>query len=74
MTMVGVHEAKTQLSQLLRRVAAGEEVIICNGGKPAARLVAIAPDAPQRVGLFRGAITLSDDFDDTPEYLREFFE
>jgi len=38
-TEVGVHEAKTHLSRLLRRVAAGEEIVIARGGKPVARLV-----------------------------------
>ena len=34
-----MHEAKTHLSRLLRRVAAGEEIVIARGGKPVARLV-----------------------------------
>lgn len=33
-----VHQAKTQLSELLRRVEAGEEVIIARGDKPVAVL------------------------------------
>lgn len=33
-----VHEAKTNLSELLRRVEAGEEVIIARGDKPVAVL------------------------------------
>jgi prevent-host-death family protein len=40
---VNVHEAKTQLSKLLRRVAAGEEIVISRAGKPVARLVAVEP-------------------------------
>ena len=40
---VGVHEAKTNLSKLLRRVAAGEEVVILRSGKPIARIVPIEP-------------------------------
>ena len=39
-TTVNVHEAKTQLSQLLLRVSMGEEVVIARAGKPVARLVA----------------------------------
>ena len=45
MTEVGVHEAKTHLSRLLRRVAAGEEIAIDQRRTPAARLVPI--DAPR---------------------------
>jgi prevent-host-death family protein len=39
MITVGAFEAKTHLSTLLERVAAGEEVIITKHGKPVARLV-----------------------------------
>lgn len=36
---VGLHEAKTNLSRLLRRVEAGEEITLLRRGKPIARLV-----------------------------------
>lgn len=39
MTTVGAFEAKTKLSELLDRVARGEEILITRRGKPAARLV-----------------------------------
>ena len=39
MITVGAFEAKTHLSTLLDRVAAGEEVVITRHGKPVARLV-----------------------------------
>jgi prevent-host-death family protein len=74
MTMVGVHEAKTNLSGLLRRVASGEEIIITNGGEPAARLVAIAPDGKKRIGSFAGQFTAPLDFDETPSELSEYFK
>ena len=38
MATVTVHEAKTNLSELLRRVEAGEEIIIARGDKPVAIL------------------------------------
>jgi prevent-host-death family protein len=37
--VVNVHEAKTQLSRLLERVAAGESVVIAKAGRPIADLV-----------------------------------
>jgi prevent-host-death family protein len=37
---INVLEAKNRLSELIRAVQAGEEVIIANRGKPVARLVA----------------------------------
>jgi prevent-host-death family protein len=39
MKTVTTHEAKTHLSRLLAEVEAGEEVVICRGTTPAARLV-----------------------------------
>jgi prevent-host-death family protein len=41
---VNIHEAKTHLSRLLQRVAAGEEVTIARSGVPVARLVAVEPE------------------------------
>ena len=44
-SIVNVHEAKTQLSRLLARVAAGEEITIARAGQPFARLVPLAAAA-----------------------------
>jgi prevent-host-death family protein len=73
---VNTHEAKTQLSRLLRRVAAGEEITIANRGVPVARLVPVPPKKAQRVlGIFRGQLTVPDDFDGPlPEDLLDLFE
>jgi prevent-host-death family protein len=61
---VNIHEAKTHLSRLLRRVAAGEEVCIGKAGKPIARIVAWQGAKKNRVpGLDRGLFTVPDDFD-----------
>lgn len=63
MTTVGVHEAKTQLSDLLRRVEAGEDVVICRGTVPVARLVPANQGAGRRLGLDEGRVVVHDDFD-----------
>jgi prevent-host-death family protein len=63
MTEVGVHEAKTHLSRLLRRVAQGEEIVITSGGRPAARLVPIGRDTARRFGMDEGVLSVPDDFD-----------
>lgn len=64
MTEVNVHEAKTHLSRLLARVAAGEEVIISKAGKPVARLVPIrARKAKREPGQDEGCIWIAEDFD-----------
>ena len=60
---VGVHEAKTQLSKLLRLVDAGQEVEILRNGEPVARLVAAGPRAVRRFGTDRGRFVVPDDFD-----------
>jgi prevent-host-death family protein len=49
MITVGAFEAKTHLSSLLDRVAAGEEVLITKRGKPVARLVSAAQIDRERV-------------------------
>lgn len=62
---VNVHEAKTHLSRLLERVEHGEEIVIARAGKPVARLVPIEAAAGKRpLGLYKGQIWMSDDFDE----------
>lgn len=48
MESINVYEAKTQLSRLLERVEAGEEIVIARAGTPVARLVPLAK-RPHRV-------------------------
>jgi len=62
---VNIHEAKTHLSRLLQRVAAGEEVTIARSGVPVARLVAVEPEKKKirPLGMDRGRIWIADDFD-----------
>jgi len=63
MPKYNVHEAKTHLSQLLERVAAGEEVIIAKSGVPVARLVPAAPVPERPLGTEKGRVFIADDFD-----------
>jgi len=73
MTRIGMHEAKTQLSKLVERVEAGEEIVITRRGEPAARLV------PERrsggfaslAGAWRGQVKIADDFDELPDDVAE---
>lgn len=41
MTQVNLYEAKTQLSKLVDRAAAGEDIVIAKNGRPVAVLVAL---------------------------------
>jgi len=60
---VGVHEAKTNLSKLLERVAAGEEITITRRGEEVARLVPAQTAGARRFGLDRGRWVVPDEFD-----------
>ena len=64
MATVNVHEAKTQLSRLLARVEAGEDVTIARRGKPVARLVPCAPNRKRQPDVLRGKITIPASFFD----------
>lgn len=75
MATVNIHQAKTHLSRLLRRVAAGEEIIIAKAGRPLARLVPLEERREdRRLGTEKGSITLAEDFDAPlpPDLLRDF--
>ena len=68
MTVVNVHEAKTQLSRLLARVEAGEEVVIARRGEPVARLVASKPRGKRQPDVLKGKAVITDEFfDPLPE-------
>lgn len=75
MTNVGMHEAKTNLSQLVERAEAGEEITITRNGTPVARLIAVGQ--PNRLasvrGALRGQIHFADDFDELPDDIAEAF-
>jgi prevent-host-death family protein len=61
--MINIHEAKTHLSRLVDRAAAGEEVIIARSGKPVAKLVAFSEKPRIRFGTLAGILRVPDDFD-----------
>ena len=63
MAEVNIHEAKTRLSQLLQRVAAGEEIVIARAGKPVAKLVPIHERTRRVIGTDRGRFRVPEDFD-----------
>jgi prevent-host-death family protein len=69
MAQVGMHEAKTKLSQLVERAEAGEDIVIARNGKPVARLVPVAGKgsfASVR-GAWRGRVRIAEDFDELPD-------
>jgi len=73
---VNIHEAKTNLSRLLRRVSAGEEIVIAKAGRPIARLVPVTQKPARRVpGSAAGQVIIVPDFDaPLPEDILRGFE
>jgi len=63
-----MHEAKTQLSKLVERATAGEEIVIARGGQPVARLVPVSAQGSLRGvrGALRGQVEIAADFDQLP--------
>lgn len=71
--IVNVHEAKTQLSRLLERVAAGETITIAKRNCPVAQLAPLPLSRP--LGMDRGKVWISDDFDARdPELEATFYD
>jgi prevent-host-death family protein len=74
MQIANISEAKAQLSALIEKVMAGEEVIIGKAGKPVARLVKYENNQTARQpGALKGIIKISKDFDDLPEDMMKAF-
>ncbi|MFW6105340.1 MAG: type II toxin-antitoxin system Phd/YefM family antitoxin [Chloroflexota bacterium] len=73
---VNIHEAKTQLSQLLAKLNDGEEIVIAKAGKPIARLVPVIRQPTQRhPGSAKGKVTIATDFNaPLPEHVLKTFE
>jgi prevent-host-death family protein len=70
MAVVTVHQAKTQLSKLIARAEAGEEIVIARGREPAVKLTPIGKKAPKReFGSMKGLYDIPDAFffDPLPE-------
>jgi prevent-host-death family protein len=72
-TIVNMHDAKSSLSRLVKRAAAGEEILIANHGKPIAMLTRIPPDRGKIPwGIFKGKMEMADDFDAPLEEFKDF--
>jgi prevent-host-death family protein len=75
MTRVGMHEAKTNLSQLVERALEGEEIVLTRRGEPAVRLVPERQPGGFRAlaGTWRGRVQIAEDFDELPDDLADEF-
>lgn len=75
MTEVGMHEAKTNLSKLVERALAGEEIVLTRRGTPAVRLV---PEVggnnfSKLAGSWSGKVEIASDFDELPDDIADAF-
>jgi prevent-host-death family protein len=76
MATFNIHEAKTHLSRLIERLAAGEEIVIAKAGKPVAKLVPYVENKkPRRAGSLKDKIWLAPDWDsdETNEEIARLF-
>jgi len=71
-----MHEAKTHLSRFVRELREGKEpeIIIAVGSTPAARLVPYVGSARRVLGVDRGLIEMTDDFDDLDKEIADLFQ
>ena len=66
MKIVTIHAAKTELSQLLARVEAGEEIVLARGKKPIAKLSPyLAPSEARVFGAMKGELNVGDEILET---------
>ena len=72
-TLVNMHEAKSSLSRLVKRAAAGERILIANHGKPVAMLSRI-PRGRKKLpwDLYKGKIEMSEDFDAPLDEIKDY--
>jgi prevent-host-death family protein len=73
--VVGIHEAKTNFSKLVKLVEAGQEVIVKSFDRPVAKLVPYTPPrAERKPGLLAGQIVIKPGFDELPDGFDVFAE
>jgi len=76
MKQMNIHKAKTELSKLVERVEAGEQIVIARAGKPAAKLVPLnRTRGRRRLGLLDGKFRIPANFNaPLPESIIRSFE
>ena len=73
MATVTLQEAQAQLSELIHRLANGEELVITENDQPVAKLarVEVVKQSPRKAGSAKGKIWMAPDFDDPLEDFEE---
>lgn len=74
MNIVNIYNAKTNLSGLIERAIAGEDIIISKFNKPMVRLTPIESGiSPRQPGAYKGKIKISKDFDAIDTTISDLF-
>ena len=64
METVNIYDAKTRLSQLVDKAAAGEDVVVSRNGKPLVPITALVVEKRAvKFGVLRGKVKIAPDFD-----------
>ena len=64
METVNIYDAKTRLSQLVDKAAAGEDVVVSRNGKPLVRITRLEGSKRRiKFGVLKGRIKVASDFD-----------
>ncbi|MCC5925578.1 MAG: type II toxin-antitoxin system Phd/YefM family antitoxin [Bacteroidetes bacterium] len=71
---VNIHQAKTELSHLVKDVLSGKRVQIARNGKPVVELRLIEDEIMREPGLMKNQIWVSEDFDDYSADIATLFE
>jgi antitoxin (DNA-binding transcriptional repressor) of toxin-antitoxin stability system len=76
MSTITIQEAQAKLSDLIRNLAPGEEVLILENNQPIAKLARAEPSNrwPCKAGSAKGKIRMAPDFDEPLEEFREYME
>ena len=65
--VMNLYDAKAQLSRLIDRATAGEDILIGRAGKPLVRLVPVEGMTPRAPGLLKGLVVPDELFTALPE-------
>ena len=64
MKQYNIHTAKTHLSALVDKAAAGDSFVIAKAGKPMVKVIPISSQKTiQRIGFLKGQLQIPADFD-----------
>jgi prevent-host-death family protein len=73
MIVVNMHQAKSRLSELVRRVESGEKVLLARNGEPVAELIPATSPQKREGGFLKGQIWISPDFDEPDSEIEKLF-